>query len=148
MASLNETACVFCQVVAGDAAASVVLDEERVLAFLDLRQSSEAHVLVIPKLHRRDLREMESNLAAEVMDAIGRIARAVDEAFKPDGMNVWHSIEEAAGQEVFHAHFHLLPRWLGDGLLGIYPEPPASPSRAELDRQAGRIRDALGSVPG
>jgi histidine triad (HIT) family protein len=67
----------------------------------------------------------------------------VRDAFGPDGINIWQSNGEAAGQEVFHLHLHVLPRRLNDGLLRFYPSRPGYPSRAELDDQAALIRERL-----
>ena len=135
--------CVFCAIVAGDEPASVVLEDELTLAFLDLRQFHPGHVLVIPKEHVTDVRGLDDELGAAVMRSVGRAARAVMAAIGPDGINVTHEAGEAAGQEVFHAHFHIHARYSGDGMLPPYPSKPAEPSRVELDAIAGEIRAHL-----
>ena len=71
------------------------------------------------------------------------MSRAVRDAFAPDGINVWQSNGAAAGQEVFHLHFHVMPRRIGDGLLRVYQGIVEHVRREELDRQAAAIRAAM-----
>jgi len=89
----------------------------------------------------RDLGGLDGNseLGGAVMRSIVRASQAVTAAMGPDGINVTHAAGEAAGQDVFHAHFHIHPRYSGDGMLPPYPSRPAQPSRAELDRMAAEI---------
>jgi histidine triad (HIT) family protein len=136
--------CVFCRIVAGDEPASVVHEDARVLAFMDLRQFHPGHVLVIPKTHLVDIYALDDReLAGHLMSVVSGVARAVRDVIAPEGMNVWQSTGEAAGQEVMHLHIHVVPRFKDDGLLRVYPSRPGYPSREELDQQAGRLRGAL-----
>lgn len=139
--------CVFCDIVAGTESASVVLENDRVLAFLDLAQATEGHTLVIPKAHHADIREFDPATGAAVMAAVGEVARALTEAFNPDGLTIHHNIGEAGGQDVFHAHFHVHPRFVGDSLLLGYATAPPHPARAKLDRLAATIREHLPDHP-
>ena len=138
--------CVFCAVAAGEAPASVVAADALTLAFLDLRQYHPGHVLVIPRAHVPDVRAADDATAEALMRAVARVARAVDRAFPGDGLSVWHSAGPGANQEVPHLHFHVHPRRLGDGVLQVYPAPPACPDRATLDAWATRLRAALGQA--
>ena len=137
--------CIFCAIAAGEAPASVVLETDAVLAFMDVRQPNPGHVLVIPRRHLADVRELDDATAAELMPAIAAVSRAVDQVFAPDGMNVSQSTGEAGGQEVFHLHFHVLTRRHGDRLFRVYDEggPPASTPRAALDEYALSLRRAI-----
>lgn len=135
--------CMFCAIVAGDEAASVLFEDSATMEFLDIRQFHPGHVLVIPKEHVADVRELDDALGAAVMRSVGRASRAVTAAIAPDGINVWHAAGEAAGQDVFHAHFHVYPRYAGDGMLAVYPSKPTEPPREELDRIAVEIRARL-----
>jgi histidine triad (HIT) family protein len=101
--------CVFCEVAAGTRDASVVHDSANIMAFMDLRQFNPGHVLVIPRRHIPTIFELDDATAAELMAAVIRVAKAVRQAFKPDGINVTPSNGEAAGQEIFHLHFHVHP---------------------------------------
>ena len=135
--------CIFCQVVAGEAEASVVHEDNTTMAFMDLRQTNAGHTLIVPRRHIRDIYELDDDTAAAVIAATTRVARAVRDAFDPDGINIWQSNGAAAGQEVFHIHFHVLPRRNDDGLLKFYPSKPDYPPRRILDERAAKIRAAL-----
>lgn len=135
--------CIFCEIVRGEAEASVAYEDEATLAFMDLRQFHPGHTLVVPKRHIVDIYELDDATGTALMSSVARVARGVRAALEPEGLNVWQSNGAAGGQEVFHLHFHVLPRWSGDGLLRIYPRRPDYPTRATLDETAGMIRAAL-----
>jgi histidine triad (HIT) family protein len=136
--------CVFCRIAAGEAESSVVLENDAVLAFMDVRAFKPGHTLIIPKRHIADISELDDReIAGALMLAVARIARAVRTAFAADGISVWQSNGKAAGQEVFHLHMHVVPRYEDDGLLKVYPARADTPARADLDEHAQRIRTAL-----
>ena len=135
--------CVFCEIAAGRVAASVVYRDERTLAFVDLRQFHPGHTLVVPLRHVHDVREIDFETGAALMATVARIARAVSAAFPNRGLSVWHSIGEAAFQEVGHLHFHIHPRLPDDAVLRVYPHAPDTPDRCTLDAYAARLRAAL-----
>ena len=121
-----EAACPFCAIASGMAPTSVILEEARVLAFLDLRQAVPGHVLVVPRRHVPDIYALAADEAAAVMQVAVRVAHALRAAYDPPGLNLWQSNGVAGGQEVFHFHLHVHPRRSDDGLLRVYPEgaPP------------------------
>ena len=135
--------CVFCEIVRGVQPASIVWEDDFTVAVVDLRQFHPGHVLVIPRRHLRDVRELDFETGAAVMATVVRMTRAVAAVFPHQGMSLWHSIGEAAFQEVPHLHIHVHPRILGDGLLQIYPRAPALPGRTELDEYAALLRAHL-----
>lgn len=110
---------------------------------MDLRQFHPGHTLVIPRRHLRDVRELDPATGAALMASVARIARAVAAAFPNQGMSLWHSVGEAADQEVSHLHVHVHPRLPGDRLLQIYPSPPALPGKLARDRYAETLRAHL-----
>lgn len=137
-------ACLFCEIVAGRLPASVVAQSPRALAFLDLRQAVEGHVLVVPRDHVETIFDIEPALAGEVMELGVRVARALKAAFGAPGLTLWQSNGTAAGQEVPHVHLHVQPRRGADGLMRIYLDGvPAPASREALERMAVRIRTCL-----
>ncbi len=135
--------CEFCEVAAGRVDASVVIDADDIIAFMDLRQFHPGHVLVIPRAHVADLRELPSELAGPLLSAVAQVARAVSDVFPNEGLSVWHSIGEAAHQEVPHLHIHVHPRRVGDQMLVVYPSRPDRAGKTELDRRAALLRSAL-----
>jgi len=137
--------CAFCAILAGTLPASLVHEDDQVIAFMDLRQAVPGHVLVVPRRHVDTLFDLDEDTAAQLMRIAVRIARAADGVFAPDGLNLWQSNRAAGGQEVPHVHLHVQPRMSADGLLRIYPGPqlPAPTGRETLDAWAGRLRDAL-----
>ena len=137
--------CVFCEIVAGREEASVVYEDDLTIAFMDISQFADGHVLVVPREHYDDQLAVPDDVAAALGIATKHVARSVDSAFKPDGLTLWQSIRAAGGQDVFHLHWHVMPRYVGDGLVRIYPSRPGYPGRARLDELADRIRIHIGA---
>jgi histidine triad (HIT) family protein len=107
--------CLFCKIVAGEIPAHKVYEDETCLAFLDILPANRGHTLVIPKEHAAGLAEITpDSLAATVICAQG-VARLLRMQLRPDGINMIQNDGAAAGQEIFHYHLHLLPRWEADG---------------------------------
>jgi len=137
-------ACVFCGIVRGAEPASVVWEDDLTMAFLDHRQFHPGHTLVIPRQHLGDVRELDYTTGAALMASVARITRAVAAAFPNQGLSLWHSIGEAADQEVPHLHIHVHPRMLDDRLLQVYPSAPAVPDKPVRDEYAATLRSHLG----
>lgn len=133
--------CPFCAILAQRAPASIVAEDSTVIAFMDLRQPVPGHVLIVPRRHVPDIYDLTSDEGAAIMHLALRVAHAQRRAFDPQGMNLWQSNGEVAGQEVWHFHLHVAPRAAGDGLLRAYHnEPPAPSPRAHLDALAAQLR--------
>lgn len=133
-------ACVFCEIVHGTRPASVVWQDDLTMAFIDLRQFHAGHTLVIPRKHLHDVRELDNPTGAALMASVARIARAVAAAFPNQGLSLWHSIGEAAHQEVPHLHVHVHPRLVGDGMLQIYPSAAPLSDKLVRDNYAATLR--------
>lgn len=118
-------------------------DDELTMALVDLRQFHPGHTLVIPKQHVPDVRELSADLGAALMKTVARVTRAVGGAFPNEGISLWHSIGEAAFQEVPHLHIHIHPRFKGDHLLEVYPRSPATPDQRTRDSYAQLLRKQL-----
>jgi len=139
---MDTSSCIFCAIVAGHAPAEVVYEDEHTLAFMDINPAIQGHVLVVPKKHARDIFDIAEKEAQHVMRAAVRVARAVDQALHPDGVNLIQANRRAAFQSVFHFHVHVIPRWWDDGIA-----PPWKHARGEpeaLREAAERIRGAMG----
>lgn len=136
--------CVFCEILAGRAPASFVYRDDRVVAFMDLRQAVEGHVLVVPRRHVPDIYALDEATAGHLMAVAVRVAKALAAHEPPPGLNLWQSNGDAGGQEVPHVHLHVQPRRHNDGILSAYRDGLPEPSdRASLDRLAERIAARL-----
>ena len=137
--------CIFCAILAGEQPASVVYQDEVCTAFMDIQPVNPGHVLVIPNAHAASLAELEPETGGQMFRVAQRIAAALRQStVRCEGANLFLADGEAAMQEVFHVHLHVLPRYEGDGFgLRFGPSYFDRPGRAELDRIAEGIREAL-----
>jgi len=110
--------CIFCKIIAQEIPGHIVYEDEHVLAFLDISQTTKGHTLIIPKNHRVDIFEMESSAMEQVFSVVPKIAHALKETFGCSGINIVNNNGESAGQTVFHFHVHLIPRY-GNDQFGI-----------------------------
>jgi histidine triad (HIT) family protein len=105
---------IFAKILRGEMPAARVFEDDHVLAFMDVFPQSRGHTLVIPKhSHARNLMDEEPAVLANVILGVQRVTRAVRSALNPDGIVVTQFNGAAAGQTVFHLHFHIIPRWEG-----------------------------------
>ena len=134
--------CLFCRVVHGDATASVVYEDDAVVAFLDIHPATSGHTLVVPRRHASSLSELDEPQGAAMFVAAMRIQAARRRSgIRCDGVSLSLSDGESAGQEVRHVHLHVMPRYVGDGVIQSWSS--SSPNREELDRMAARIAEAV-----
>ncbi len=135
------TTCTFCAIRDGAVPAEVVLDENDVMAFLDVRPLFPGHTLVIPRRHVGTLVDLPDALLAPLLGATRRVAGAMVDALGSDGSFVANN--NVVSQSVPHLHFHVVPRTRGDGLKGFFwPRHPYG-SAAEMSAIAARLRVAL-----
>jgi histidine triad (HIT) family protein len=136
---------VFCAIARGEAPAAIVYQDDRALAFMDIRPIQPCHTLVIPRQHAALMKELDDDLMAHVWSVVMKVYRAIRAGDIPhDAVNVLVADGAAAGQEVAHVHVHLIPRSANDGFgLRLPPGGRAQPDRAELERTASLIRAAL-----
>ena len=112
--------CLFCAIVAGDVPSRQVYADEAAVAFLDINPWKRGHTLVIPRRHVNDLLAGDEALS-EIVPAINATARLLVERLGADGINLLSNAGEVAGQEVFHLHVHLVPRYAADPGLRALP---------------------------
>ncbi len=139
--------CIFCLMVQQQEPASVVCQDDLAMAFMDRRQFHPGHVLVIPRQHIPDVRGLDIATGSAVMAMVSRVTQAVSDTFPNQGISLWHSIGEAAFQEVPHLHIHVHPRLIGDGLLRGYPRSPDTPPKSVRDEYAEILRSRLARLP-
>jgi histidine triad (HIT) family protein len=133
--------CVFCKIMAKQIPASIVHEDEHTLAFMDLGQVNPGHVLVAAKAHAENVYALNEAQAGAVFRAVAKVARAVRDAFTPQGLSVYQANGTAAGQTVFHFHMHLVPRYENDGMNLTWPVK--NPPREQLEANAAKIRARL-----
>jgi len=110
---------IFSKILRGEIPSARVFEDDHVYAFMDAFPQGRGHTLVIPKHSRaRNLLEEEPEKLSQLILGVQRVARAVRAALNPDGVMIFQLNGAPSGQTVFHLHFHILPRWEGDGPLG------------------------------
>jgi histidine triad (HIT) family protein len=107
--------CIFCKIIAGEIPSHKVYEDDRVLAFLDIRPLNPGHTLVVPKSHADTWLANGDEDAMATASVARKIAPAILRAVGADACNVTSNIGKAAGQVVFHTHFHIIPRHENDG---------------------------------
>ena len=122
--------CIFCKIVGGELPSYKVYENNKALAFLDIRPVNYGHTLVIPKEHHENLIDTPDDLLCEIITVVKRLAPAVKKAVGLKAHNVVVNTGEDAGQVVFHTHFHIIPRFKGDG-YGKFRVEPYKESEAE-----------------
>jgi histidine triad (HIT) family protein len=124
----SEPDCLFCKIVAGDIPATIVAEDERTIAFMDINPATRGHALVIPRAHARNVHEISTADLEAVAAAAQRLATRQRERLGADGVNLINSNGPAAWQTVFHFHMHVIPRYAGDPL-----KLPWVPSPGDMD---------------
>jgi histidine triad (HIT) family protein len=137
--------CIFCAIVTRQAGASVVFEDEVVVAFMDLNPVTTGHILVVPRKHAVGLEDLDGATSAHVWSVGHNLARALRRSrLRCEGINVFLCDGEVAFQTVFHFHLHVIPRYSGDG-WNIFPEPTER-DRKLLDGDAEAIKDAIAAT--
>ncbi|QRN82187.1 HIT family protein [Chloroflexota bacterium] len=140
--------CIFCRIASGELPASVVYEDEKTIAFLDIQPINPGHVLVVPKAHAESLVELSPEDAAQTM----RVGQLMDKALRAselhcEGVNLLIADGKAAGQDVGHVHLHVFPRFEEDGFnLNLESYERATPGRQQLHETATKLKQAVDSL--
>src|SRR5205085_11945521 len=132
--------CIFCKIVAGELPSTVVDEDERTVAFMDIAPATRGHALVVPRAHSADLLSVDDEDLRAVASASQRLAARAKERLGADGVNLLNACGAVAFQSVFHFHVHVIPRYEGDGLR--LPWVPAPGDPAEIEAAAQELRGA------
>lgn len=135
-----DPANIFAKILEGKIPCHKVFDDDVALAFMDIMPRSPGHLLVIPKVPARNLLDISPDDLSALMRRVQLVALAAKKAFSAEGITLQQFSEAAGGQEVFHLHFHILPRWEG---VKLAPPHPAQADSALLAEQAAKIRAVL-----
>lgn len=132
--------CIFCKIVGGEIPSFKVYEDGDTLAFLDIKPNNPGHTLVVPKKHSENLYDIDDHSLAATIRTAQKVARAIKLAMAADGINLAMNNESAAGQVIFHPHFHIIPRFKEDG---YHPWPQKAYKEGEAENIAEKIRASL-----
>lgn len=137
--------CIFCEIIAERQPCSLVYQDELCSAFLDIQPIIPGHLLIVPNQHAACLAELDAETGAQLFRVAQRLAQTVRKCgVKCEGVNFFLADGAAAGQDVFHVHLHVIPRFNGDGFgLRLAPSYYILPGREKLDAIAQKIKSVL-----
>ena len=133
--------CIFCKIVRKEAPASVVYEDNQVMAFMDIRPVNQGHTLIIPKKHYVDIFDITEGLLGDTHKVAKKIATAIMRATKADGFSIVQQNGAAAGQDIFHIHVHIIPMF--EGQKTPHLNELSRVSREILDQTAEKIRKQI-----
>ena len=131
---------IFAKILRGEIPSVKVFEDAKSLAFMDVMPEADGHVLVVPKEPAVDILDLSAAGLSALMATVQKVAKAVDMALKPDGILIKQYNRAAAGQSVFHIHFHIVPRREG---VPMAPHGKVMVEAARLEPIAAKIRSAL-----
>lgn len=131
---------IFAKILRGEIPSVKVYEDDKTLAFMDVMPEADGHVLVIPKEGAENILDLSPAGMAAMMTTTQKVAKAVDKALAPDGILLKQYNRAAAGQSVFHVHFHIVPRWEG---VPMAPHGKVMVEAARLEPIAAKIRSEL-----
>ncbi len=136
-----DESCIFCKIVRKQAPASIIYEDETMMAFLDIRPLNLGHTLVIPKAHYVDIFDIPANELSNIHKVAKLISSAIKKATDADGISIIQQNGKAAGQDIFHIHVHVVPRFEGQKLPSFSSLKEVE--RTKLEDMAEKIRRQL-----
>ncbi len=137
--------CIFCRIARKEMPASIIYEDEKTAAFMDIQPVNRGHCLVIPRSHAAELLNLSEEDGARMFKIAMRVSEAIRHSgIECEGINLLLADGGAAGQEVPHVHLHVIPRFQGDGFgMKFGRSYGVRPDRKELDETAAGIREQL-----
>ncbi len=138
--------CIFCSIIRGKTPAAKVYEDDDILVIMDIKPITQGHLLVLPKVHRELLTEMDDDSIAAMFSTAKKMGNALRKSkLRCKGINYLLADGAEAGQDVFHAHLHVIPRYRGDGFwLHMPPSYERETDLEDLEKNAGKIRAGIG----
>jgi histidine triad (HIT) family protein len=106
----------FLKIIKGELPSYKIYEDEHTYAFLTIGPNTKGHTLVIPKKYAENIYDIDEDSLSHVIKSVQKVAKLLKESLKADGIKIAQNNEVAGGQAVFHLHFHVIPRYKGDGL--------------------------------
>lgn len=131
---------IFAKILGGEIPSVKVYEDAKTLAFMDVMPEADGHVLVVPKEPAENILDLSAEGMAAMMATVQKLAKAIDKSLSPDGILLKQYNRAAAGQSVFHVHFHIVPRWED---MPLAPHGKVMVEAARLEPIAAKIRSAL-----
>ncbi len=126
------TDCIFCKIINKEIPSDIIYEDDSTIAILDIRPVGRGHALVIPKAHSADFMSTGDQVLGMINLKVKKVAQALVKTLNASGINITTNNGAAAGQVIFHLHFHLIPRFSSDGLVP-WPHHESEPkTRKEL----------------
>jgi histidine triad (HIT) family protein len=135
---MSDDDCIFCKIISGEIPGTIVDQDERTVAFMDVNPATRGHALIVPRRHARDLLEIERDDLEATIVAAQRLARRMHDRLGTDGINLLNSCGRTAWQTVFHFHIHVIPRYEGDPVRLPWTPAPGDPD--EIAEAAEALR--------
>lgn len=132
---------IFLKIIAGDIPSAKIYEDDIVVAFLDIKPNNKGHALVVPRTKSRNIYDTDPKALAHMMEVAQKIARAQKEVLHADGVNILMNNETAANQEVFHAHIHVIPRFIDDGVF--QHSSHTTYAEGEIDDVSQKLKSSL-----
>ncbi len=133
--------CIFCKIIRGEIPSFKVYEDDKTFAFMDINPIAPGHTLIVPKFHTPNVYEAPAEWLGPVMASVSKVARAVRDEVKPDGINILQANDKGAAQSVFHIHVHVIPRMMDDGLTMNWGLTPGD--MGEIGKLAEKLRAAI-----
>ena len=128
--------CIFCEIASGKIPSEKIYEDKNVFAFLDATPAVDGHILIVPKLHFKDVLETPDKILKDIISVSKNIGKMFEKNFGADGFNIFNNTGESAGQKIFHVHFHVVPRFENDGrVLHIDGERKVSDNLKEIAKK-------------
>lgn len=134
--------CIFCNLIRGKLPCSKIYEDDDFVAILDIRPINLGHTLLIPKKHFVNVLDAPDDIAEKIYPALKKVTTAMQKAYNCDGFNIIQNVNEAAGQEVFHAHIHVVPRFREDDVR-FSIKHKAYASNEDMCKWAKKVADIL-----
>jgi histidine triad (HIT) family protein len=115
LSHMKDTNCLFCKIVAGEIPCEKVYEDENTLAFLDIKPVNPGHTLIVPKEHYENVFEAPEEVWGHVMQTVKKVSHAIKDGLPVADLNIAMNNGKHAGQVIFHAHVHVMPRYENDG---------------------------------